>query len=68
MNHKYYPEDRDPNHQPVEGEPDFYETNCHWVDCHQEYDTQEQLVRVSQLVLNSIFCLHQRNCFAMMLI
>nr|ALS19759.1 gli [Terebratalia transversa] len=35
----------DPNRIPVEGEPDFIETNCHWVDCSVEYDTQAALVR-----------------------
>lgn len=29
-----------------EGEPDFYETNCHWKDCSQQYETQEELVKV----------------------
>lgn len=24
-----------------------YETNCHWVGCSKEYDTQDQLVHVS---------------------
>lgn len=24
-----------------------YETNCHWEGCSKEYDTQEQLVHVS---------------------
>ena len=28
-------------------EPDFIETNCHWRGCDKEYDTQDQLVRVS---------------------
>lgn len=28
-------------------EPEMvYETNCHWVGCSKEYDTQEQLVHV----------------------
>nr|ALS19768.1 gli [Novocrania anomala] len=35
----------DPSRQPVEGEPDFIETNCHWVDCDNEYETQDELVR-----------------------
>lgn len=25
-----------------------YETNCHWENCCREFDTQEQLVQVSQ--------------------
>lgn len=25
----------------------IYETNCHWEGCTKEYDTQEQLVHVS---------------------
>lgn len=29
-----------------EREPDFYETNCHWKDCSQQYETQEELVKV----------------------
>ena len=33
-------------HIPQEGEPDFIETNCHWVDCHREFDTQDELVKV----------------------
>ena len=33
---------------PQEGEPDFYETNCHWKGCHKEFKTQEELVKVSQ--------------------
>ncbi|XP_050405451.1 zinc finger protein GLI4 [Patella vulgata] len=32
-------------HIPQEGEPDFIETNCHWVDCTQEYSSQEELVK-----------------------
>lgn len=28
-----------------------YETNCHWEGCSKEYDTQDQLVHVSQLPL-----------------
>lgn len=24
---------------------DFIETNCHWVDCHHEFNTQEELVK-----------------------
>ncbi|XP_074652934.1 transcriptional activator GLI3-like [Tubulanus polymorphus] len=31
--------------QPVEGEPDFIETNCHWKGCNSEYPTQDELVR-----------------------
>ncbi|XP_064644165.1 zinc finger protein GLI4-like [Lineus longissimus] len=30
---------------PVEGEPDFIETNCHWKECNKEYETQDELVR-----------------------
>ncbi|ESO04853.1 hypothetical protein HELRODRAFT_111329 [Helobdella robusta] len=30
---------------PQEGEPDFYETNCHWTGCSMQFDTQEQLVK-----------------------
>ena len=37
----------DPSKAPQEGEPDFIETNCHWINCNKEYDTQEELVRVS---------------------
>ena len=33
--------------QAVEGEPDFIETNCHWADCERQFDTQDELVRVS---------------------
>lgn len=30
-------------------EPDvIYETNCHWEGCTREFDTQEQLVHVSE--------------------
>lgn len=36
---------QDPNHVPQEGEPDFYETQCHWKGCTLEFDTQEELVR-----------------------
>jgi len=32
---------------PHEGELDFYETNCHWQGCGLEFDTQDDLVRVS---------------------
>ena len=40
-----------PNDQqlPQEGEPDFYETKCHWKDCTSEFDTQEDLVKVSDV-------------------
>lgn len=37
----------DPSRVPVEGEPDFIETNCHWKDCKKEFDTQDELVRVN---------------------
>lgn len=26
----------------------IYETNCHWEGCSREFDTQEQLVHVSE--------------------
>ncbi|KAL5010351.1 hypothetical protein ScPMuIL_012656 [Solemya velum] len=32
-------------HIPQEGEPDFFETNCHWENCTQEFDTQDELVK-----------------------
>ena len=28
-------------------EPDFIETNCHWKNCAKEFQTQDELVRVS---------------------
>ena len=28
-------------------EPDFIETNCHWKNCEKEFETQDELVRVS---------------------
>lgn len=28
-----------------------YETNCHWENCCREFDTQEQLVQVSNALL-----------------
>jgi len=34
---------------PHEGELDFYETNCHWRGCGVEFDTQDELVRVTSL-------------------
>lgn len=35
-----------------------YETNCHWEGCSKEYDTQDQLVHVSQtVILNSYLVL-----------
>ena len=37
----------DPSRQPQEGEPDFIETNCHWKGCQKEFETQDELVRVS---------------------
>lgn len=37
-------EDRDDCKQEPEA---VYETNCHWEGCSKEYDTQEQLVHVS---------------------
>lgn len=33
-------------HVPQEGEPDFIETNCHWIDCAREFETQDELVKV----------------------
>lgn len=42
---------QDPNHMPQEGEPDFYETQCHWKGCTLEFDTQEELVRVRKALL-----------------
>jgi transcriptional activator cubitus interruptus len=35
-------------HVPVEGEPDFIETNCHWENCSLEFPTQDDLVKVLQ--------------------
>ncbi|XP_061181407.1 zinc finger protein GLI4-like [Saccostrea echinata] len=32
-------------HIPVEGEPDFIETNCHWENCSLEFPTQDDLVK-----------------------
>lgn len=32
-------------HIPVEGEPDFVETNCHWENCSLEFPTQDDLVK-----------------------
>lgn len=29
-------------------EPDFIETNCHWKNCVKEFQTQDELVRVSR--------------------
>ena len=37
----------DPSRHPQEGEPDFIETNCHWKGCKKEFETQDELVRVS---------------------
>ena len=37
----------DPSRVAVEGEADFVETNCHWTDCNVQFDTQDELVRVS---------------------
>ena len=34
-------------HIPQEGEPDFIETNCHWVGCSREFETQDELVKAS---------------------
>ena len=31
----------------VKDEPDFIETHCHWIGCDREFDTQDQLVKVS---------------------
>ncbi|XP_059151219.1 zinc finger protein GLI4-like [Physella acuta] len=44
------PDDDDDNfgdrgHIPQEGEPDFIETNCHWIDCNREFETQDELVK-----------------------
>src|SRR6218665_140985 len=33
---------------PQEGEPDFYETHCHWKGCSLEFDTQDELVKVNR--------------------
>lgn len=46
---------QDPNFLPHEGEPDFYETNCHWDSCRAEFETQDELVRVGvQFVHNLV--------------
>ena len=37
-----------------EGEPDFIETNCHWIECCKQFDTQDELVRVCNL--SSLVC------------
>ena len=41
-------------HIPQEGEPDFIETNCHWVGCSREYETQDELVKVTTKMLVSL--------------
>ena len=30
---------------------DFVETHCHWVNCDRDFDTQDQLVKVTSLPL-----------------
>ena len=51
--------DRKPDHIPQEGEPDFIETNCHWEGCSVEFGTQDELVKVSQILIG--FC----QCFVL---
>lgn len=42
-------EGRDDLDKEEKPEPEaIYETNCHWESCSKEFDTQEQLVHVSQ--------------------
>jgi len=40
--------DLDAHRMFYDAEPDFVETNCHWMDCKLEFNTQEELVRVSE--------------------
>ena len=35
----------------VKEEPDFIETHCHWIGCDRDFGTQDQLVKVGQLLL-----------------
>ncbi|KAK2181862.1 hypothetical protein NP493_378g01020 [Ridgeia piscesae] len=37
--------DLDAHRMFYDAEPDFVETNCHWMDCKLEFNTQEELVR-----------------------
>ena len=53
----------DPNRIPQEGEPDFYETNCHWKGCGKEFCTQDELVRVRLSVCYSFV---QRGVIALL--
>ena len=45
------PSDSQPDMQCLadDAQLDFYETNCHWRACGLEFDTQDDLVRVSTL-------------------
>ena len=46
-------------HIPQEGEPDFIETNCHWVGCSREFETQDELVKASNkgcLIIGELWC------------
>lgn len=42
-----------------------YETNCHWEGCSKEYDTQDQLVHVSQLPLTKLLWCFEMCCFSL---
>lgn len=44
-----------------------YETNCHWEGCSKEYDTQEQLVHVSDFI-TSTKELMLSGCFVCLLV
>ena len=38
-----------------ENEADFIETNCHWEECTERFETQEELVRVSTKYFHHFF-------------
>jgi len=37
----------------VKEEPDFIETHCHWTGCDKDFESQEHLVKVTSIYLNS---------------
>ncbi|XP_055952221.1 zinc finger protein GLI4-like isoform X3 [Argiope bruennichi] len=45
MNKNFLQEEEKEAGADIKDEPDFIETNCHWIDCSKEFSTQEELVK-----------------------
>ena len=40
---------------------DFIETHCHWVNCDRDFNTQDDLVKVSRILFITMFIHESKN-------